>query len=52
MNAEVKADELHKALAFLVDKLDRMLERRSHIRKSKRRNLRAIELGVALPKAI
>jgi putative sigma-54 modulation protein len=52
MNAEVASDELHKAVAFLVDKLDRMLERRSHIRKSKRRNLRAIELGVALPKAV
>ena len=52
MNAEVESDECHKAVALLVDKLDRMLERRSHIRKSKRRNLRAIELGVPLPKAV
>jgi putative sigma-54 modulation protein len=52
MNAEVEADGCHKAVALLVDKLDRMLERRSRMRKYKRHNLRAVELGVALPKAV
>jgi putative sigma-54 modulation protein len=52
MNAEVESNEVHKAVALLVDKLDRMLERRARIRKSKRHTLRAIELGVSLPKAV
>jgi putative sigma-54 modulation protein len=52
MNAEVESDECHKAVALLVDKLDRMLSRRSQVRKSKRHHPRAVELGVELPKAI
>lgn len=37
MNASVSSDECHKAVAFLVDKLDRMLRRRSRYFKVKRR---------------
>ncbi len=51
MNAQVSADECHKAMALLVDKLDRMLRRRSRLHKVKRKQPRAVELGVALPKA-
>lgn len=36
MNASVSTDECHKAVALLVDKLDRMLNRRSQLKKAKR----------------
>ena len=36
MNAAVGSDECHKAVALLVDKLDRMLRRRSRLMKVKR----------------
>jgi len=53
MNASVEADECHKAVALLVDKLDRMLEKRHHLHKVKRNHPRAIEFtDVELPKAI
>jgi putative sigma-54 modulation protein len=51
MNASVTADECHKAVALLVDKLDRMLRRRARLNKVKRHQLHAIELDHAvLPK--
>ena len=51
MNAVVTADECHKAVALLVDKLDRMLRRRARFSKVKRHHLPAIELDHApLPK--
>lgn len=51
MNASVTADECHKAVALLVDKLDRMLRRRARFQKVKRHQLHAIELIHApLPK--
>jgi putative sigma-54 modulation protein len=52
MNCSVSADECHKAIAMLVDKLDRMLERRSRMMKSKRNHPHAVDLNSALPKAI
>lgn len=36
MNASVTTDECHKAVALLVDKLDRMLARRAQLFKAKR----------------
>jgi len=51
MNASVSADECHKATAMLIDKLDRMLERRSRMFKTRRHQLRSIDLDAALPKA-
>lgn len=54
MNASVSADECHKAVALLVDKLDRMLSRRSSLFKVKRHphaNGNLAEL-TDLPKAI
>lgn len=52
MNATVSTDECHKAISMLVDKLDRMLRRRSRVLKAKRNHPHAIELtDVSLPKA-
>ena len=53
MNASVSSDECHKATAMLIDKLDRMLERRARMFKTRRHQLRAIDLDAAmLPKAV
>lgn len=53
INASVEADECHKAVALLVDKLDRMLEKRHQLHKVKRNHPHAVEFnGVDLPKAI
>ena len=53
MNACVEADECHKAVALLVDKLDRMLEKRHQLHKVKRNHPHAVEFnGVELPKAV
>jgi len=47
MNASVSSDECHKAVALLVDKLDRMLRRRSRYFKVKRRLSASNEADVA-----
>jgi putative sigma-54 modulation protein len=52
LNASVSSDECHKAVALLVDKLDRMLSRRAQLVRVKRHHPHAIELGALLPKAI
>lgn len=52
MNATVEADECHKAIALLVDKLDRMLSRRAQIYRARRHNLHPVEFEAALPKAM
>ena len=52
MNASVSSDECHKAVAMLIDKLDRMLERRAHMIKSKRQRVRVTDLESAVPEAI
>src|SRR5471032_3264581 len=53
MNAAVSAEEIHKAVALLTDKLDRMLARRAQYSKAKRHQLRAVEWDdVALPKTV
>ena len=51
MNATVEADECHKAVAMLVDKLDRMLGRRHQLQRVKRNHPHAVDLTDALPKA-
>lgn len=50
--ASVSSDECHKSVAFLVDKLDRMLQRRNTLNKVKRHKARALDLDVELPKAV
>jgi putative sigma-54 modulation protein len=52
MNASVSADECHKAISMLIDKLDRMLERRAHMMKSKRQHIRVTDLEAAIPEAL
>ena len=52
MNATVSADQCHKAVSLLVDKLDRMLGRRAQMHKIKRKNVHAVELPAELPKAV
>lgn len=53
MNAVVESDECHKAVALLVDKLDRMLRRRARYFKVKRKHPHPVEfIGVELPKAV
>ncbi|MEO7798370.1 MAG: ribosome-associated translation inhibitor RaiA [Opitutaceae bacterium] len=52
MNAMVEADECHKAVALLVDKLDRMLGRRHQLQRVKRNHPHAVEFDAELPKAI
>ena len=50
LNASVKADECHKAVSLLTDKLDRMLARRSQMKKSRRHDLRRVAaVEVELP---
>ncbi len=51
LNASVSADECHKAVSLLIDKLDRMLGKRHYLQKKKRNHPHAIELShVELPK--
>jgi putative sigma-54 modulation protein len=49
MNAQVRSDECHKAIALLIDKLDRMLRRRSRLHKVKRKHTHPVEFDVAIP---
>lgn len=51
LNCSVAADECHKAVDLLVDRLDRMLRRRARMHKVKRKHPHAVELGAFLPKA-
>jgi putative sigma-54 modulation protein len=53
INAHELAEDCYKAVDFLVDKLDRMLRRRSTGFKEKRKHLHGIEwTDVDLPKAV
>lgn len=52
LNATVASDECHKAISLMIDKLDRMLERRNSLHKVKRNHPHAAEIGVELPKTI
>lgn len=48
MNASVSADECHKAVALLVDKLDRMLRRRARFFKVRRHQATLVEFDEVL----
>ncbi|MBL9199266.1 MAG: ribosome-associated translation inhibitor RaiA [Opitutaceae bacterium] len=52
MNAAVHADECHKAISLLVDKLDRMLQRRHQLRRVKRNHPHAVDLTAEIPKVL
>ena len=52
LNVSVRADECHKAVAMLVDKLDRMLQRRHQLLRVKRNHPHAVEFAADLPKVM
>ena len=52
MNAIVEADECHKAVSMLIDKLDRMLQRRHQLTRVKRNHPHAVDLEADIPKAL
>jgi putative sigma-54 modulation protein len=52
MNAMVQADECHKAVSMLIDKLDRMLQRRHQLHRVKRNHPHGVELNATLPKVV
>ncbi len=51
MNASVQTDECHKAISMLIDKLDRMLQRRHQLQRVKRNHPHAVEIDADIPKA-
>jgi putative sigma-54 modulation protein len=50
LNCSVASDECHKSVDLLVDRLDRMLRRRSRMFKVKRNHPHAVEFAAILPK--
>jgi putative sigma-54 modulation protein len=50
LNVSVQAPDCHQAVTLLVDKLDRMLQRRHQLTRVKRNHPHAVELDVAIPK--
>jgi putative sigma-54 modulation protein len=50
MTCSVASDDCHKSVDLLVDRLDRMLRRRSRMFKVKRNHPHAVELAALLPK--
>ncbi|MEM9161141.1 MAG: ribosome-associated translation inhibitor RaiA [Verrucomicrobiota bacterium] len=50
MNVSVRNNDCHKAIDLLVDKLDRMLRRRSRLQRVKRKDTHDIEIPANLPK--
>jgi putative sigma-54 modulation protein len=52
MNASVVADECHKGISMLIDKLDRMLQRRHQLHRVKRNHPHAVEIDAEIPKVL
>ena len=50
LNVSVSDYDCHKAVDLLVDKLDRMLRRRSRLKRVKRKDTHDIEIPASLPK--
>ena len=50
MNVSVRDEDCHKAIDLLVDKLDRMLRRRSRLRRVKRKDTHEVDIPANLPK--
>jgi putative sigma-54 modulation protein len=51
MNASVQSDDCHKAISMLIDKLDRMLQRRHQLHRVKRHRPQPVELASEIPQA-
>jgi putative sigma-54 modulation protein len=52
MNASVTSGECHQAISMLVDKLDRMLQRRHQLHLVKRNHPHAVEIDAEIPKVV
>lgn len=52
LNAIVQSDDCHQAIALVVDKLDRMLQRRHQMHRVKRNHPHPVELNATLPKVV
>ena len=50
MNVSVNDPDCHKAIDLLVDKLDRMLRRRSRLKRVKRKDTHEVDIPASLPK--
>lgn len=50
MVASESSDEMHKSIDLLVNKLDRMIRRRSRLKKVKRNHPHSVEIPAELPK--
>ena len=50
LNVAVVDPDCHKAVDLLVDKLDRMLRRRSRLRRVKRKDTHEVDIPASLPK--
>ena len=51
-NAHAETDDLYKSIDEMVNKLDRMLRRRSRLQKVKRKNTHVIDIPSEIPKAV
>ncbi len=51
-NAHSETDDLYKSIDEMVNKLDRMLRRRSRLQKVKRKNVHVIDIPAEIPKAV
>ncbi len=52
MNVSVSDPDCHKAIDLLVDKLDRMLRRRSRLQRVMRENTHEVDIPASLPKVV
>ena len=50
--ASADTDDLYKSIDDLVQKLDRMLRRRSRLNKVKRKHTHLVDIPVEIPKAV
>ena len=50
LNVSVRDEDCHRAVDLLVDKLDRMLRRRSRLRLVKRKDKHDVDIPASLPK--
>lgn len=51
MVVSAESDDLYKSIDLLINKLDRMIRRRSRLRKVKRKNPHDVEIPALIPKA-
>ena len=52
MVVTAESNDLYKSIDFMVDKLDRMLRRKSRLNRVKRKVIRCVEIPAVLPKMV